>query len=191
MIRPPPLPPWARWGSVALAAALAVVLLAMGRIPWCAAGDLSPVSLDTWSPHNSQHLLDAYSFTHFQHGLVFFLALAAGGRSRWIGPRWLLALGLEGAWEILENTPLVIERYRTATVSLGYDGDSVANSLSDLACCALGYQVAARVPAWATGAVFVAIELALIATLRDSLLLNVLMLVWPLDAVARWQAGGH
>lgn len=191
MSRPPRMPRWAWAGALGVGLVAAAVLWVMGRVWWCTAGDWGPVSFDTWSRHNSQHLLDAYSFTHFQHGLVFFLLLALPGRERFVGQRWLLALGIEGAWEILENTPMVIDRYRETTVSLDYYGDSIANSLSDLACCATGYLFASRVPWWAVALVFVVIELALVATLRDSLLLNVLMLVWPIQAVATWQAAGH
>lgn len=191
MNRPPTMPRWAWPGALAIAVVAGTVLWAMGRVWWCSAGDWTPVSLDTWSRHNSQHLLDAYSFTHFQHGLAFFLLLSLLGRGRFVGQRWLLALGIEGGWEILENTPMIIDRYREATVSLDYYGDSIANSLSDLACCAAGYLAASRVPWWATVLVFVVIELVLVATLRDSLLLNILMLVWPIQAVSTWQAGGH
>ena len=150
MDSPTTMPRWAWPGALGIAVAAAVVLRAMGRVWWCSLADWTPLSFDTWSPHNSQHLLDAYSFTHFQHGLAFFLLLAVPGRHRWVGQRWLLALGVEGAWEILENTPLIIDRYREATVSLDYYGDSIANSLSDLACCASGYLFASRVPWWAT-----------------------------------------
>jgi hypothetical protein len=176
-------------GVGAVAAAMAAVLFAMGRVPWCTLGDWSPVSFDTWSPHNSQHLLDAYSFSHFQHGLAFFAALVLLGRERWQGARFVVAAAIEAAWEVLENTPLIIDKYRENTVSLEYYGDSVANSLSDLACCLLGYVVARRLPWWGTLLLFVVIELAMVAAIRDSLLLNVLMLVYPLDAVKAWQAG--
>lgn len=191
MPTPPPLPRSASAACAGVAVVMATVLFAMGRRAWCACGGWSPVSFDTWSAHNSQHLLDAYSFTHFQHGLVFFLALSVLGRDRWPGQRLVVAAVVEGAWEILENTPMVIEHYRATTISLEYFGDSVANSLSDLGCCLAGYLVAARLRWWGTVAVFVAIELTLVLTLRDSLLLNVLMLLWPVEAVRTWQGGGR
>jgi len=184
-----PLPRWS-WGAVTgTALAMAVVLFAMGRVVWCTEGDLSPISFDTWSTHNSQHLLDAYSFSHFQHGLVFFAALVLLGRERWQGARFVVATVLEAAWEVLENTSWIIDKYRENTVSLDYFGDSIANSLSDLACCGLGYIVARRLPWWGTLLLFVGIELAMVFAIKDSLLLNVLMLVYPLDAVKAWQAG--
>lgn len=183
-----PLPRWSWGANLGVAAVMAGVLLAMGRVVWCTVGDWSPVSFDTWSPHNSQHLLDAYSFSHFQHGLVFFALLVLMGRERWEGARFVVATTIEAAWEILENTPWIINKYRENTVSLDYYGDSIANSLSDLACCGLGYVVARRLPWWGTLLLFVGIELALVATIKDSLLLNVLMLVYPLDAVKAWQS---
>lgn len=186
-----PRPPrWSVLAVLVVAAVMVAALLAMGRVPWCPQGDLALVSFDTWSPHNSQHLLDAYSFSHFQHGLVFFAVIGFGWPRRAVAARVVLATALEGAWEILENTPMVIEHYRNTTVSLDYTGDSVANSLSDLACCLAGYLVALRLPLWATLTVFVVIEAAMVATLRDSLLLNVLMLVAPVEAVRVWQLGG-
>jgi len=184
-----PLPRWSWGANLGVAAVMSLVLLAMGRVVWCTLGDLSPVSFDTWSPHNSQHLLDAYSFSHFQHGLVFFPLLVWMGRERWEGARFVVATTIEAAWEILENTPWIIDKYRENTVSLDYYGDSIANSLSDLACCGLGYVVARRLPWWGTLLLFVGIELAMVAAIKDSLLLNVLMLVYPLDAVKAWQAG--
>ncbi len=172
-----------------LALLTAGVLAAMGRTPWCACGSLSPVSFDVWSRHNSQHLLDAYSFSHFQHGLLFFAAAWLFERGRRPGASLVAAVALEAAWEIVENTPLVIDRYRAATVSLDYAGDSVANSMADLACCALGWLVARRLPWWGTALLLVGIEGAMVLAIRDSLLLNVWMLVAPSEAVRAWQAG--
>jgi hypothetical protein len=169
-----------------------VALATLGRRAWCACGEWDVIAWSTTSAHNSQHLLDAYSFTHFQHGLVFWGAAALLGRS-WprfgVTAQLVAAVALEAGWEFVENTPMVIDRYRATTVSLGYVGDSVANSISDVACCALGWFVAHRLPVWATVVVFVAIEVTLLATVRDSLLLNVLMLLAPVEAVRRWQSG--
>jgi hypothetical protein len=161
----------------------------MGQPFWCKTGDWIPWNWDTWSSHNSQHFIDAYSFSHLQHGLVFFAVLALL-RDR-ISMGWKLAVGLvvEAGWEILENTPLIINRYREATVSLDYYGDSVANSFADLMACWLGFEIARRIPWWATLLLFVVVELAMVAVIKDSLILNVLMLVYPLEAVRQWQAG--
>lgn len=161
-----------------------------GRRWWCARGDLALWSSDAWGPHNSQHLLDPYSFTHVLHGLVFWWALrplAGTIAARW---RVVLGLGLEAVWEVLENAPGVIERYRTATAAVGYAGDSVANVLGDLATCALGLGLAARLGWRWSAAIFVATELVLLVWIRDGLVLNVLMLVAPSDAVLRWQQTG-
>lgn len=184
-----------RAGGVAAVVLVAMVaaLRVMGRRWWCRCGSLTPVSWHVASSHNSQHLLDAYSFSHVQHGLLLFPALSWLARRRW--PDAALRAGLvgslvaEAAWEVLENTPMVIDRYRAATISLDYVGDSVANSLSDVACCGLGALFAARAPLWVTALVFGSIELGLLGTIRDSLLLNVLMLVAPSDAVRAWQGG--
>lgn len=170
--------------------AAAVILRAMGRVAWCACGSWSPVSWDVWSRHNSQHVLDPYTFSHVQHGLVFYAVLALVLGRAAPGVRLALAVALEAAWEVLENTPMVIEHYRQATVSLDYTGDSIANSVSDVLACTLGWLAAHRVPVAAAVGAYVAIEVAMIAAIRDSLILNVWMLVWPVEAVKQWQLGG-
>lgn len=178
------------WAGALVVAVSVVVLRAMGRIAWCACGGASPVSLDTWSPHNSQHLFDAYTLSHVLHGVVFYGALRLALGARWPAWRAVGALAIEAAWEVLENTPWVIDRYRAVTVSLDYTGDSIANSVADLASCGVGYAFSRVAPAWASVLAFVATELVMLAWIRDSLLLNVLMLVWPLEAVRAWQSAG-
>lgn len=173
--------------GVVVAAIMAAVLAAMGRSGWCSCGSPIPWSFDIWSAHNSQHLLDPYSFTHFQHGLAFFALLWLPLR-RWdLAWRFALALCIEAAWEILENTDQVIEHYRETTISLDYYGDSIANSISDLLACALGFLFAARTRWWLTLGLFVGIELVLVLVIRDSLLLNILMLLLPLEGIRSWQ----
>ena len=182
--------------TIAIVGITIATLWTMGRRWWCACGSWSPLSLDVWSAHNSQHLLDAYAGSHFQHGMLFcallWLVLRAG-RPR-AAPRpgltFAISLALEGAWEILENTPMVIERYRAATASLDYTGDSILNSVSDLAMCALGTVAASRLPRTASLALYLGIEIAMLAWIRDSLTLNVVMLLWPIEAIKQWQAGG-
>lgn len=165
------------------------VLVLMGRPPWCACAGWEPWVGDIWSRHNSQHLLDPYSITHFQHGLVFYALLwLTLGKKADVRQRFVLALALEAAWEILENSPLIIQRYRQATISLDYLGDSLGNSLGDLLACALGYGVAAVLPATGTVAVFLLCEVGMLLAYRDSLLLNVLMLIAPNESIRRWQA---
>ena len=179
---------------IAVAAAMAAVfvvtagvLLWMGRTPWCACGSPVPWSWVVMSRHASQHLLDPYSFTHMLHGVAFFGLLWFLPAKVGVGWRAVMAATLEGAWEILENTPMVIERYRAETVSLDYVGDSVANSMSDIAACLLGFWIASRLPwRWSVG-LFVAVEVVLLLWIKDSLIVNVIMLIHPIEAIKRWQ----
>jgi hypothetical protein len=171
----------------ALIAVVAVALASFGRHLWCQQGDLVPWSWETGTAHNSQHLLDPYSFTHFEHGLVFFalLWLVARRRSLWL--RFALALTLAGAWEVLENSSFIIDRYRAATVDVGYYGDSVMNALADMGWCALGFLVASRLRWYWSLAIMAAFEIGLALTIRDNLLLNIVMLIHPIDGVLAWQ----
>jgi hypothetical protein len=171
--------------------ATALVLHALGRPWWCKAGDLVPWSFDIWSRHNSQHVVDPYSVTHAMHGLLFYavLWLVLGGVAGAL-TRAGIALGIEVGWEIVENTDAMIERYRATTISLDYYGDSIINSLGDIVSFVLGYAAAGVIPAAASVAAFVVAEVLLVFTIRDSLLLNMLMLVHPIEAVKAWQLGG-
>jgi len=168
----------------------AAILLAMGRNPMCTCG-----TVELWvggrdSPKTSQMLADWYSLSHVVHGLLFYAALWLVAR-RWpVERRFLVALVIEAAWEITENTPMVIDRYRTATAALGYTGDSVINSLSDIAMMAVGFLAARKLPPWIAIALLVALELLPLAVIRDNLTLNVWMLLWPNQALGAGQAGG-
>jgi hypothetical protein len=179
--------PWVIAGLITLLTV--IVLHQMGRVWWCACGSWRPGSWTVASMHNSQHLLDPYTFSHLLHGVIFFLALAA---IKPIPRTWLLpiAILIEAAWEIVENTPMIIDRYRAATASLGYSGDSIANSVADILACAAGFVLARRIGLWPSVALFVAIELALLWLIRDNLTLNVIMLLHPIQAIKTWQAGG-
>ena len=181
-----------RWVALTVVlVAAALVLHAMGRPWWCRTGDLVPWSLQVQSRHNSQHLVDAYSVTHAMHGLLFYWGLwLILGRVAGATTRAAIALGIETTWEIVENTNAMIERYRAATISLDYYGDSVINSVADIVCFVLGYVAAGAIPAWLSVAGFVAAEAVLLAWIRDSLLLNMLMLVHPIEGVKAWQLGG-
>lgn len=145
---------------------------------------------------NSQHIADWYSASHVIHGLLFyFFAWVLWVRWRLFGgvpARYALpiAAAFEAFWEILENSPMIIERYRAVTVSFGYVGDSIVNSLSDIGWMVIGFLLASRLPVWVSVALALALELATLILIRDNLTLNVLMLVWPMDSVRQWQALG-
>jgi len=169
--------------------AAAAVLLAMGRPPICTCGVIALWEPSADSARTSQMLSDWYSPSHVIHGLIFYGLLWLAVR-RWpIERRFLIALLIETGWEIAENTPMVIDRYREATAALGYTGDSVINSISDIAMMSLGFVLARRLPVWASVALAIALELLALAVIRDNLTLNVLMLLAPNDAIRAWQAG--
>ena len=168
----------------------AITLRAMGRVWWCQCGEPDLWSWHIWSMHNSQHVIDPYTFTHVLHGMLFygFLRVVIGNRFR--GGRIVLATAIEAAWEIAENTSWLIERYRETTIALDYFGDSIINSLADILACLAGYALAASIPVWLSIAGVVLTEIILLAWIRDSLLLNVLMLIRPIEAIKSWQIGG-
>ena len=181
--------------ALAIWLALGAILLSMGRVPICACGTVKLWWGVVQSPENSQHIADWYSFSHLIHGLLFyFFAHLLWRRWRWFGGQpaaWGLPIAVlfEGFWELLENSPLIINRYRAVTASFGYEGDSVLNSLSDIGFMALGFWVASKLPWQLSLAMAVGFELFTLAMIRDNLTLNVLMLVWPIEAIRTWQAG--
>jgi len=175
--------------ALLILAAAAATLLAMGRPPICTCGVVALWEQSADSARTSQMLSDWYSPSHVIHGLLFYGLLWLAFR-RWpIEARFLAALLIEAAWEIAENTPMVIDRYREATAALGYTGDSVINSLSDIAMMGLGFLLARRLPVWASVMLAIVLELAALIVIRDNLTLNVLMLLAPNDAIRAWQAG--
>ncbi len=175
-------------GAIMLLIAI-VYLRWQGRIWWCEQRDWNPISIRIDS-HNSQHLIDAYSLSHVLHGLLFYGFFWLFRKHMNLGWRLIAAMAIEVAWEMMENSPIIINRYRTATVSLGYTGDSIFNSLGDVVSFALGFYLAAKAGLWKSIAILIAVELLMLWWIRDNLALNILMLLWPIDAIRKWQAGG-
>lgn len=179
------------WLLASLLLVLVVTAFALrfeGRLWICACGTIKLWVGNTCTSDNSQHILDPFSFTHVLHGVVFFWIIA------WLGARlrssWqlVLAIALEGAWEIFENTNFIINRYRTATAALGYTGDTVVNSIGDILCCLAGFLIARRLGFVRSLILFVLIELVLMVWINDSLLLQILMLITPIEEIKNWQS---
>ena len=176
---------------VAALALLALLLHFEGRFLWIADGHVKLWSGAVNGPENSQQLLDWYSLTHVLHGLAFYLLLWLVDRKKKLSfaAKLLIAVGLAAGWELIENSSLIIERYRSATFSLDYYGDTIINSIGDVLCMMLGFWFAYRTPILASVALFVFIELLLAYTIRDNLTLNVIMLIYPVKAIRVWQFG--
>lgn len=172
-----------------LIALAAWYLLWIGREPICKCGYIKFWHGQVVSSENSQHLTDWYTPSHLIHGFVFFGFLWLVARRLSFGWRLVIATVVECAWEIVENSDAVIERYRAVTISLDYYGDSVLNSVSDMLAMVLGFWLASKLPVWATVALIILFEGTTMWLIRDGLALNVLMLLYPLDSVATWQAG--
>jgi hypothetical protein len=179
--------PWLAVIAVVMAAALE--LRRQGRLWICACGRVLPWVGNAWSRDTSQHLFDPYTFTHMLHGLLFCGLLA------WMLPRlpwrwrlWL-AVAAEALWEVIENSDFVIRRYRETTAALGYTGDTIVNSLGDITACFLGFLLARRLGPLRSALLFVATEVVLLVWIRDSFLLNILLLIYPSGKLRAWQAG--
>jgi hypothetical protein len=182
--------------TLALVALAVAVLFAMDRPPICTCGYVELWHGTVQSNGNSQHIADWYSPSHFTHGLIMYFAawllwrkwrLFGGRPARWALP---IAVLIEAAWEVVENTPMVIDRYRAVTVSWGYSGDSIVNSASDIGWMIVGFLLASRLPAWASVVLAVFFELLTLWIIRDNLTLNVIMLFWPIEAIRQWQGMG-
>jgi Protein of unknown function (DUF2585) len=175
--------------GIVLAAGLALYL--MGHPLICKCGYVKLWHFNVVSSENSQHLIDWYTPSHLIHGFLFYFALWLLSRFLTLSfaMRLILAVAIEATWEVVENTDFVINHYREMTISLDYYGDSVINSVSDILFMVLGYFMAARLPVWLTVTIAIGLELFVGAMIRDNLTLNVLMFVWPLDAVLDWQRG--
>ncbi len=176
------------WSGVAcILIVMTAILWAAGRNPICTCG-----YVDLWHPAldsgNSQHIADWYTPSHIIHGFLFYALGWLVLRRRPPGERLILAVAIEAAWEVLENSPIIIDRYREATMALGYTGDSIVNSVADVAWMALGFAFARRVPVWVTVTVAILFELLTLWVIRDKLTLNVVMLVSPVEAIKAWQS---
>lgn len=180
------------WPWLAIFAVIGVTIYQLhnqGRLWWCACGQVWLWAGDIWSSDNSQHLFDPYSFTHLLHGFVFYWLLAWGLPR--LSPLWRLwlALSIEAVWETIENSNAIIQRYRDTTLALGYQGDTIINAMGDLLMCGLGFVLARQLGFRRTVILFIVTELVLLVWIRDGLLLNIIMLIYPIEAVKAWQMG--
>lgn len=174
----------------AILLASAAILYAMGRIPISESGVVRLWIGAADGPETSQQIADWYTPSHVIHGFLFYAALWLVARRTSLGGRLVAATLVEAAWEIAENTPQVIDHYRTATIALGYTGDSILNSVCDILAMILGFLLASRLPVWVSALLVVGMELLALWAIRDNLTLNVIMLLRPQEAIRQWQAGG-
>ncbi|HEX2592050.1 MAG TPA: DUF2585 family protein [Rhizomicrobium sp.] len=182
--------------ALVLVALQIAVLHHFGQPFLAASGQIKLWANDPLSPDMSQQLADWYSFSHLIHGAVFYGLLHLLAPRLPVGVRLLIAMGIEIAWEITENTPAVIQHYRQQALAAGYVGDSILNSVSDTVMMSTGFFAASRLRARYTVAIALAFELFTAFMIRDNLTLNVLNLIapsdWaPIQAIHHWQEGAR
>jgi len=175
--------------ALALTLLTAAILVSMGRPPICTCGTVKLWTGAVQSADNSQHLADWYTLSHVIHGFLFYGLGWLFLRRNPYGDRLLMAVAIEAAWEVFENSQFVIDRYREATFAFGYNGDSVINSMADIGWMTLGFLFARRFPVWVTLVAAIGFELLALWAIRDNLTLNIVMLVAPIEAIKMWQEG--
>lgn len=173
--------------GIAIMATAAALEFAQGRMLWGKSGEPGFWSGDVWSSHNSQYMFDPYSFTHITHGILWYALVWLVARSQPLGLRALIVVGIESTFEAVENSEFVIRRYRAATMSLDYFGDSVMNSMCDILSCMAGFTLAALLPPRISLVVVIVLEVVLLFWIRDDLFLNIVMLFHPVKAILNWQ----
>jgi hypothetical protein len=183
--------PWSIGASLAVFVLTGGIEFWMGRSPLGPDGRFGFWEGNIWSSECSQRLADPYSFSHLAHGVLFFGLLWLVARKLPARYRFLVAVLIEAGWELLENSPLIINRYREATIALGYVGDSIMNSLSDIGMMSLGFLFASRARPWVSVAAVIAMEVGCALWVRDNLTLNIIMLVHPMEAIKAWQLAGQ